>query len=111
MDFNNNMLGFNGREARLAGRVREMEEQNQLLRRQLTVSQNQLVAAVKTNQSVKPQTPTPLCQNQEVTIIIIISCRFLNKFVNEERSLLQPLVSFFLECFGWSLKLIRPKLK
>lgn len=84
MDFNNNMLGFNGREARLAGRVREMEEQNQLLRRQLTVSQNQLVTAVKTNQSVKPQTPTPLCQNQEVKIITIISCQFLqflSKFV------------------------------
>lgn len=70
VDLNNNMLGFNGREARLAGRVREVEDQNQLLRRQLAVSQNQLVAAIKTNQSVKPQTPTLLCQNQEVIIVI-----------------------------------------
>uniref|UniRef100_A0A023F5B6 Putative large catalytic domain has closest similarity to gt8 glycosyltransfer n=1 Tax=Triatoma infestans TaxID=30076 RepID=A0A023F5B6_TRIIF len=47
------MLGFNGREARLAGRVREMEEQNQLLRRQLSISQNHLVAAMRnTNISV-----------------------------------------------------------
>lgn len=30
-----NLLGFNGREAKLADRVREVEEQNQLLRRQL----------------------------------------------------------------------------
>lgn len=53
-EVSNNMLGFNGREAKLAGRVREMEEQNQLLRRQLTISQNQLVsaAAVRTNNSV-----------------------------------------------------------
>lgn len=32
---NNNVMGFNKREAKLAQRVREMEEQNQLLRHQL----------------------------------------------------------------------------
>lgn len=31
-----NFLGFNDREAKLAERVREVEEHNQLLRRQLT---------------------------------------------------------------------------
>lgn len=41
------MLGFNGREAQLAGRVREMEEQNYLLRHQLSLSQGQLVQAMK----------------------------------------------------------------
>lgn len=40
----NGLLGFGGREARLAERVREMEEQNQLLRRQLSISQNQLMS-------------------------------------------------------------------
>ncbi|KAG8283698.1 hypothetical protein J6590_011067 [Homalodisca vitripennis] len=68
-DFNNNMLGFNGREARLAGRVREMEEQNQLLRRQLTLSQNHLVAAMKTNHSGKPQITQPPCQKLETADI------------------------------------------
>lgn len=41
------MFGFNGREARLAGRVREMEEQNQLLRRQLSLSQTHYVNVIK----------------------------------------------------------------
>lgn len=41
------MLGFTGREAQLAGRVREMEEQNYLLRHQLSLSQGQLVQAMK----------------------------------------------------------------
>ena len=50
----NNMLGFTGREARLAGRVREMEEQNQLLRRQLSISQSHLVAAMR----ISNHTPT-----------------------------------------------------
>ncbi|XP_024082515.1 LARGE xylosyl- and glucuronyltransferase 1-like [Cimex lectularius] len=72
------MLGFNGREARLAGRVREMEEQNQLLRRQLSISQNHLVAAMKnSNSSINrdQELSTPiylyekkggaLCSNQE----------------------------------------------
>ncbi|CAH1786754.1 unnamed protein product [Owenia fusiformis] len=38
----NNVMGFNDREAKLAQRVREVEEQNQRLRRQLSLSQNQL---------------------------------------------------------------------
>ncbi|XP_015792093.1 LARGE xylosyl- and glucuronyltransferase 1 [Tetranychus urticae] len=38
-----NFLGFNDREAKLAERVREVEEQNQLLRRQLTLSRNKLI--------------------------------------------------------------------
>jgi hypothetical protein len=45
----NNLLGFNHREARLAERVREMEEQNQLLRRQLSFSQSQLINAMTEN--------------------------------------------------------------
>lgn len=45
----NNLLGFNHREARLAERVREMEEQNQLLRRQLSFSQSQLISAMTEN--------------------------------------------------------------
>jgi len=45
----NNLLGFNHREARLAERVREMEEQNQLLRRQLSFSQSQLISAMSEN--------------------------------------------------------------
>ena len=32
---NNNLLGFNSREAILADRVKEMEHENQMLRRQL----------------------------------------------------------------------------
>ncbi|XP_021933239.1 LARGE xylosyl- and glucuronyltransferase 1-like isoform X2 [Zootermopsis nevadensis] len=51
----NNMLGFTGREARLAGRVREMEEQNQLLRRQLSISQSHLVAAMRTSNNTPTQ--------------------------------------------------------
>lgn len=39
------MLGLTPREVRLAERVREMEQQNQLLRRQLSISQNQLIQA------------------------------------------------------------------
>ncbi|GLH01119.1 Glycosyltransferase-like protein LARGE1 [Gryllus bimaculatus] len=50
------MLGFTGREARLAGRVREMEEQNQLLRRQLSISQSHLVAAMRTSNHTPTQT-------------------------------------------------------
>jgi hypothetical protein len=49
------MLGFTGREARLAGRVREMEEQNQLLRRQLSISQSHLVAAMRTSNHTATQ--------------------------------------------------------
>ncbi|CAB4067160.1 LARGE [Lepeophtheirus salmonis] len=37
----NNPLGLNGREARLADRVRDMEDQNQILRRQLSISQKE----------------------------------------------------------------------
>ncbi|KAI0217770.1 LARGE xylosyl- and glucuronyltransferase 1 [Lamellibrachia satsuma] len=44
---NNNVMGFNKREAKLAQRVREMEEQNQLLRHQLSLSQNQLVVVLE----------------------------------------------------------------
>ncbi|KAK4319840.1 hypothetical protein Pmani_009257 [Petrolisthes manimaculis] len=40
-----NVLGLTRREVRLAERVREMEQQNQLLRRQLSISQNQLIQA------------------------------------------------------------------
>lgn len=40
-----NVLGLTPREVRLAERVREMEQQNQLLRRQLSISQNQLIQA------------------------------------------------------------------
>jgi len=43
------LLGFNDREARLAARVREVEEQNQLLRHQLSLSQNQLMHALQTH--------------------------------------------------------------
>ncbi|KAG8224788.1 hypothetical protein J437_LFUL002233 [Ladona fulva] len=42
----NNLLGFTHREARLAERVREMEEQNQLLRRQLSISQDHLMSVM-----------------------------------------------------------------
>ncbi|XP_013774124.1 LARGE xylosyl- and glucuronyltransferase 1-like [Limulus polyphemus] len=38
-----NFLGFTRREAKLAERVREVEAQNQLLRRQLSISQNHLM--------------------------------------------------------------------
>ncbi|XP_074660287.1 xylosyl- and glucuronyltransferase LARGE1-like isoform X2 [Tubulanus polymorphus] len=40
----NDVMGFTHREAKLAQRVREVEEQNQLLRRQLSLSQNQLMS-------------------------------------------------------------------
>jgi hypothetical protein len=64
------MLGFTGREARLAGRVREMEEQNQLLRRQLSISQSHLVAAMRTSNHtptqnlVQPHDHPGHCPNQ-----------------------------------------------
>ncbi|RWS09293.1 glycosyltransferase-like protein LARGE1, partial [Dinothrombium tinctorium] len=48
-----NFLGFNTREAKLAERVREVEQQNQLLRRQLSLSQNQLMNIVSENQQRK----------------------------------------------------------
>ncbi|PSN31280.1 LARGE xylosyl- and glucuronyltransferase 1 [Blattella germanica] len=69
------MLGFTGREARLAGRVREMEEQNQLLRRQLSISQSHLVAAMRTSNHtptqnfVQPTHDHPgHCPNQEADV-------------------------------------------
>jgi len=40
-------MGFTHREARLAGRVREMEEQNYLLRHQLSLSQGQLMHVMR----------------------------------------------------------------
>ncbi|KAI1301775.1 LARGE xylosyl- and glucuronyltransferase 2 [Halotydeus destructor] len=46
----NNLLGFNSREAKLADRVHEVEEQNQLLRRQLSISQNQLMNIATQNE-------------------------------------------------------------
>uniref|UniRef100_A0A1B6CYE9 LARGE xylosyl- and glucuronyltransferase 1 n=1 Tax=Clastoptera arizonana TaxID=38151 RepID=A0A1B6CYE9_9HEMI len=67
-EISNNMLGFNGREARLAGRVREVEEQNQLLRRQLTLSQKKLVsvAALKANHSTSSTVNTsPPCHKHQ----------------------------------------------
>lgn len=48
-----NLLGFSKREARLAERVREVEEQNLILRRQLSISQNQLVSLISDAQSKK----------------------------------------------------------
>ena len=48
-----NLLGFSKREARLADRVREVEEQNLILRRQLSISQNQLVSLISDAQSKK----------------------------------------------------------
>ena len=41
-----NMLGFNSRELRLADRVREMQEQNTMLRHQLAAAHSQLVAVL-----------------------------------------------------------------
>ena len=73
----NNMLGFNGREARLAGRVREMEEQNQLLRRQLSISQNHLVAAIKNNHSNTVHSNSSPCNKNEV-----LRCTYINKFIH-----------------------------
>lgn len=39
-----NILGLNVREHRLADRVRDIEEQNQILRHQLSLSQHQLMS-------------------------------------------------------------------
>lgn len=52
-----NMMGFTHREARLAGRVREMEEQNYLLRHQLSLSQGQLMQVMR--QTVTNHTTDP----------------------------------------------------
>ncbi|KAG8188320.1 hypothetical protein JTE90_008960 [Oedothorax gibbosus] len=46
-----NFLGFTRREAKLAERVREVEEQNQLLRRQLSISQNHLLSVMSEPQN------------------------------------------------------------
>ncbi|GIY24009.1 LARGE xylosyl- and glucuronyltransferase 1 [Caerostris extrusa] len=46
-----NFLGFTRREAKLAERVREVEEQNQLLRRQLSISQNHLLSVMSESQN------------------------------------------------------------
>lgn len=73
------VLGVAGREARLAERVREVEEQNQLLRKQLSISQSQLMsfmsdgssnesaaAAVESyNLSEDPPGGTAACANKE----------------------------------------------
>ncbi|XP_030845045.1 LARGE xylosyl- and glucuronyltransferase 1-like [Strongylocentrotus purpuratus] len=47
-----NLLGFNSREAILADRVKEMEHENQMLRRQLSISQSQLQQTYETYQQV-----------------------------------------------------------
>ncbi|XP_071505018.1 xylosyl- and glucuronyltransferase LARGE1-like [Diadema antillarum] len=49
---NSNLLGFNSREAILADRVKEMEHENQMLRRQLSISQSQLQQTYETYQQV-----------------------------------------------------------
>lgn len=41
-----NLLGFNERELKLADRVKEVEQQNQFLRRQLTISRQRLVSYI-----------------------------------------------------------------
>lgn len=46
----NNPLGFNGREARLADRVRDMEDENKRLKHQLSISQNQLISVMSDQQ-------------------------------------------------------------
>ncbi|XP_040569954.1 xylosyl- and glucuronyltransferase LARGE2s isoform X1 [Lepeophtheirus salmonis] len=53
----NNPLGLNGREARLADRVRDMEDQNQILRRQLSISQSQLISAMSQKRFPTSQEP------------------------------------------------------
>ncbi|CAL1265883.1 unnamed protein product [Larinioides sclopetarius] len=69
-----NFLGFTRREAKLAERVREVEEQNQLLRRQLSISQNHLLSVMSENQNdsqtfgtkeEESSQKTVLCANQE----------------------------------------------
>ena len=39
-------MGLNDRESRLVDRVKDVEDQNRLLRRQLSISQNQLMSAI-----------------------------------------------------------------
>ena len=39
-------MGLNGRESKLVDRVKEVENQNRFLRRQLSISQNQLMKTV-----------------------------------------------------------------
>ncbi|XP_077868932.1 xylosyl- and glucuronyltransferase LARGE1 [Saccoglossus kowalevskii] len=45
----NSLMGFNNREAALAERVREVEDENQMLRRQLSLSQYQLQQSYQNN--------------------------------------------------------------
>lgn len=89
IDSSNNILGFTEREARLASRVQEIEEQNQLLRRQLSLSQNHLITVTKTynastftikEQDISLKTtqkkPTVPCISSQV----IFSCYFLKYY-------------------------------
>ncbi|CAG0883631.1 unnamed protein product [Darwinula stevensoni] len=55
-----NLLGFSRREERLAQRVREVEEQNHLLRRQLSLSQNQLLSVISDSMRLSNASNEPL---------------------------------------------------
>ena len=48
-------MGLNGRESKLVDRVKEVENQNRFLRRQLSISQNQLIKTVINSKQNKMQ--------------------------------------------------------
>ncbi|XP_072033911.1 xylosyl- and glucuronyltransferase LARGE1-like [Amphiura filiformis] len=58
-----NLLGFNSREAILADRVREIEQENQMLRRQLSISQNQLQQTYENYQNARIDTSNASGEN------------------------------------------------
>ena len=45
LHISDNLLGLNDRESRLVDRMKDVENQNRILRRQLSISQNQLISA------------------------------------------------------------------
>ncbi|KAK2182015.1 hypothetical protein NP493_371g01031 [Ridgeia piscesae] len=84
---NNNVMGFNKREAKLAERVREMEEQNQLLRHQLSLSQNQLVGLHSSLLSSEPNDTDPRldCSGQVIPKCEIIQVAIVCAGYNSTR--------------------------
>lgn len=85
------MMGFTRREARLAGRVREMEEQNYLLRHQLSLSQGQLMQVMRqvvSNHTTDPPAPSKCTKEADVPKCEVIHVAIVCAGYNASRSVI-----------------------
>lgn len=57
LDSGHNLLGFTDRELKLADRVKEVEQQNEFLRRQLTISRQKLISLITEKKSTLTEEP------------------------------------------------------